>query len=131
MTLRLALQGARTKAPALMVARGSRAASTAASGQSPSNKPPTTGAIKDNPNSQDTNPQNTPPAAEIPSKKVGHDQWMSSLASDSEATVKADRAKDPRDFKDLQEQTKKVAEEMKDSTASLTDSLWRSVGGGR
>ena len=63
---------------------------------------------------------------------------MSSLASASEEAVKADRTaawddrgKDPNKYKPMQEKSKKVAEEMKDSTASLTDGLWRSVGGGR
>lgn len=59
---------------------------------------------------------------------------MSSLASASEEAVKADRSaawEDGTGYKGMQDRSKKVAEQMKDSTASLTDGLWRSVGGGR
>lgn len=58
---------------------------------------------------------------------------MASMASASEEAVKADRSAAWEDagYKGMQERSKKVAEEMKDSTASLTDGLWRSVGGGK
>ena len=62
---------------------------------------------------------------------------MASLASASEEAVKADRSaawEEPSGkdkYKGMQDKSKKVAEEMKDSTASLTDGLWRSVGGGK
>lgn len=59
---------------------------------------------------------------------------MASLASESEEAVKADRSaawESGSGYKGMQDQSKKVAEEMKDSTASLTDGLWRSVGGGK
>lgn len=81
-----------------------------------------------------TDPTKTP-SPEKPDPQAGHDQWMASLASASEEAVKADRtaAWDDKDtkYKGMQDKSKKVAEEMKDSTASLTDGLWRSVGGGR
>ena len=58
---------------------------------------------------------------------------MASLASESEQAVKADRshAFEGEAFQGMQQKTREVAEEMKDSTASLTDGLWRSVGGGK
>ena len=59
---------------------------------------------------------------------------MASLASASEEAVKADRSSvwESKDsIKEMQEKTVKVAKGMKNSTASLSDGLWRSVGGGR
>ncbi|SPO05295.1 uncharacterized protein DNG_07982 [Cephalotrichum gorgonifer] len=78
-----------------------------------------------------TSGENRDPKNGLPTgTKVPHDHWMASLASESEQVVKADRVAGKLTVEEMEKETTKVATEMKGSTASLTDGIWRSIGGG-
>ncbi|KAL6889902.1 hypothetical protein HDV57DRAFT_514698 [Trichoderma longibrachiatum] len=59
-------------------------------------------------------------------QKKGSGHWKPELASDSEEAVKADRAsreRTPEELRELQERTKKAAEEMSKAGTSMRDGL--------
>ncbi|KAK0741772.1 hypothetical protein B0T21DRAFT_360103 [Apiosordaria backusii] len=56
-------------------------------------------------------------------QKSGKGHWKPELASNSEEAVKADRSTDNSSIKDLQEKTKKAAEENAKAGTSMNDGL--------
>lgn len=56
-------------------------------------------------------------------QKAGQGHWKPELASDSEAAVKADRSTKPESKEELQERTKRAAEDMTKAGTSMHDGL--------